>query len=601
MERFISKFLYILPTSHFRLIQLFCLFIFVSGLEFFGLGIIGPFLTLANKPNLIHEKTGINLIYDQLNFQDESFFIATLGFLAITIFLIKSFLSWQLKTFVFKYSFEQGGLLSKKLLSNYLDAPYLFHLSKSSVSIIQTLTNDVKAFSNSILLPLLELCSNLVIIVTLTLLLCLTNLIAVVAILSLTLPLVLVFQRFSGELKKWGKSISLSNQGIIRVINHSLGGIKETKIIGCKDYFESQLDQQIKQYVNATTSFFGFKLFPRILTELLLFIFLIGFISVYLLFKQDIKELIPILGVFTLTSLRIVPALSNSTGQISTLRNSSYILDRLYFDLKELETVKTENQSQRTVLSRLVSTHNYREATPLIHEIVLDAVSYYYPHSTEAAIEHVSLKIEKGQSIALIGKSGAGKTTLVDIILGLLVPQTGDIRVNNQTIYDDLRSWQNTIGYIPQSIFLIEDTIEKNIAFGVPEHLIDSHRLQKAIQAAQLEELVSRLPDGVKTEVGERGVRLSGGQRQRIGIARALYHEREVLVLDEATSALDNETEGLVTESIKSLSGTKTMIIIAHRLTTVEHCDCIYLMDQGRIVKSGTYQEVVLKENLLHQ
>jgi len=306
-----------------------------------------------------------------------------------------------------------------------------------------------------------------------------------------------------------------------------------------------------------------------------------------------------------LTAFRILPALSNSAGQISTLRNSSYALERISYDLKELETVQVGDQAARAIPypnSKLSSDNNRLHSThPSIRLIALDAVTYGYPRSAEVAIHDVSLEIKKGQSIALIGKSGAGKTTLVDVILGLLIPQEGDIKVNNQSIYNDLRSWQNTIGYIPQSIFLIEDTIEKNIAFGIPEELIDPYQLQKAIQAAQLEELVSRLPDGVKTEVGERGVRLSGGQRQRIGIARALYHEREVLVLDEATSALDNETEGLVTESIKSLSGTKTMIIIAHRLTTVEHCDCLYLMDQGRIIKSGTYQEVVSEENLLPQ
>ena len=204
------------------------------------------------------------------------------------------------------------------------------------------------------------------------------------------------------------------------------------------------------------------------------------------------------------------------------------------------------------------------------------------------------MTIRKGESIALIGQSGAGKTTLVDVILGLLRPQSGDICVDGQSIYSDIRAWQNLVGYIPQSIFLIEDTIERNIAFGVHDHLIDAERLQKAIVAAQLSDLVDSLPNGVHTSVGERGARLSGGQRQRIGIARALYHEREILVLDEATAALDNETERLVTESIKALSGTKTMIIIAHRLTTVEHCDRVYYMKEGKITRAGSYEEVVL-------
>ena len=194
----------------------------------------------------------------------------------------------------------------------------------------------------------------------------------------------------------------------------------------------------------------------------------------------------------------------------------------------------------------------------------------------------------------MIGKSGAGKTTLVDVLLGLFTPGSGDITVDGVSVYDNLRAWQNIIGYVPQSIFLIDDTLERNIAFGVPDGLIDRHRLTKAIEMAQLSEVVAQLPNGIKTVVGERGLLLSGGQRQRVGIARVLYHEREVLVFDEATAALDTETERLITEATKALSGTKTIVIIAHRLSTIEHCDCIYQIEQGKIIKSGSYQEVVL-------
>lgn len=230
---------------------------------------------------------------------------------------------------------------------------------------------------------------------------------------------------------------------------------------------------------------------------------------------------------------------------------------------------------------------------------MLDRVTYRYPSSSEIALKDISMVIPKGESIGLIGKSGAGKTTLVDVILGLLTPESGGIRVDDVSVINNLRSWQNAIGYIPQSIFLIDDTIKHNIAFGVADEEIDEGKLYKVIQAAQLTELIEELPDGLETMVGERGVRLSGGQRQRVGIARALYHEREILVLDEATAALDNETEGLVTDAIKSLSGTKTIIIIAHRLSTIAHCDRIYSLEKGEIARSGSYQEVVLERQTL--
>jgi ABC-type multidrug transport system fused ATPase/permease subunit len=300
-----------------------------------------------------------------------------------------------------------------------------------------------------------------------------------------------------------------------------------------------------------------------------------------------------------------MPSASQLISTFGMLRNSEYTLNKLYYDLKELELEPQEKKkgleiSHGLSLSRLLNFQPHKsQAMAFIDQITIDRVTYRYSNNSNVVLKDICLTLRKGQSIAFIGKSGAGKTTLVDILLGLLTPERGDIRVDGISIYNDLRLWQNLIGYIPQSIFLIDDTIERNIAFGVPDHLIDAQKLEKAIQAAQLVELVAQLSDGVKTSVGERGVRLSGGQRQRIGIARALYHEREILVLDEATSALDTETENLVSEALKSLSSTKTMIIIAHRLTTVEHCDCIYLLDKGEIVKSGSYQEVVLEETTL--
>jgi ABC-type multidrug transport system fused ATPase/permease subunit len=228
----------------------------------------------------------------------------------------------------------------------------------------------------------------------------------------------------------------------------------------------------------------------------------------------------------------------------------------------------------------------------------LENIRYRYPESNIDSLRGVSLKIEKGESIAFIGKSGAGKTTLVDTLLGLLIPQEGDIKVDGKSIYtsEGLNSWKKMVGYIPQSIFLTDDTIEKNIAFGVPEHLIDFDKINKAIEDAQLLEVIEQLPQGLKTLVGERGVLLSGGQRQRVGIARALYHDREILVLDEATAALDNETENLVTQAINSLRGSKTLILIAHRLSTVEKCNVIYEMQQGKIINFGSYESVVLNK-----
>lgn len=301
--------------------------------------------------------------------------------------------------------------------------------------------------------------------------------------------------------------------------------------------------------------------------------------------------------------MRLKPAVITMIQSTTLLRNASYVLDKLYLDLKETENIeiggRLKHLSKAKTEKFLTSNNNLSKDFTFTDRIVLDSLSYRYPNALQNSLQEISIVINKGESISFIGKSGAGKTTLVDVILGLLQPQQGDIQVDDRSIYNNLRNWQNLVGYIPQSIFLIDDTIEKNIAFGVPENLIDRQKLYRSIEAAQLEEVVENLPNGLNTVVGERGLLLSGGQRQRVGIARALYHEREILVLDEATAALDNETESLITEAITSLSGKKTLIIIAHRLTTVKHCDRIYLMEKGHIIQSGSYEEVILNRGKL--
>lgn len=391
--------------------------------------------------------------------------------------------------------------------------------------------------------------------------------------------------------------MSRSSEAMLRVVNHGFGGIKETQVIGCSAYFESQLYEHIQDYEDAGASLFEIKLLPRIIIETILIVIIIGFTSFSLIIGGNIESLIPNLGIFALASLRLIPAVTQVLNGMNSLRSQGFILNKLYNDLKNLNRVDADLHAAdlpfagcRDLESSLNSSLEPREQiTPEFSDCIrLEGVNFQYPGADEPALSNISLTLRKGESIALIGRSGAGKTTLVDVILGLLIPQKGDITVDGASIYHYLRSWQNLIGYIPQSIYLIDDTIERNIAFGVPDALIDQQRLQNAIQAAQLSELIKELPDGLQTLVGERGVRLSGGQRQRIGIARALFHEREILVLDEATSALDNETESLVTQSIQALSGLKTLIIIAHRLTTIEHCDRIYLIDKGHIIESGS-------------
>jgi ATP-binding cassette, subfamily B, bacterial PglK len=598
--RFYPKFLYIVGGKRYQLLLLILLFLFSSVLDTVGIGLIGPFMSLAIDPSMVKKNSWINWIYVNSKIESVPNFVAFFGILIIAIFYTKSILSFRIQRKVFKFSYGQKGELSQRLLRGYLSAPYIFHLGRNSATLTQNILQETNNFCHGIMLPALNSSSYIVVIICLSFLLIKTNIVATISISIILLIPFLLYQSFKKRLALWGKEASISQVGIIRTINHSLGGFKETRIIGCESYFDNQIGQYIKGFEDAVSASQVFKLLPRILIEAILITFLVGFISISLLANQNTQSLTPVLGIFAIASIRLIPAVSQLTTGIASIRTHSHSLNKIYFDLKEIESQsKTKNfQSSFTIHESQNLSSLEPKTLDFKNQIDLKDITYFYPNSLEPSLLNISMTIKKGESIALIGKSGAGKTTLVDLILGLLEVKSGDIQVDHQSIYSDLRAWQNLIGYIPQSIFLMDDTIESNVAFGVPDHLINPRKLERAIISAQLSELINDLPNGIKTTVGDKGVRLSGGQRQRIGIARALYHEREILVLDEATAALDNETEHLVNEAINSLSGLKTLIIIAHRLSTVEQCDRLYRLEKGRIIQSGSYQELVLKNQI---
>jgi ABC-type bacteriocin/lantibiotic exporter with double-glycine peptidase domain len=572
-----------------------------SVLETFGVGLIGPFLSLAANPDSVHTTPILKQFYEQLRLESSQEFIPVLGVFIIALFCIKSIAYILTNAYLCKVSFDQKKKLVSRMMDAYLKAPYVFLLQKNTASIIQNITLETAVFTQEYMLPFLTGCVNLLITAILLLLLAQTNFLLLLMILGILVTVFLIFECFGFQIRDWGKIRSDSDREIIRAIHHSFGGLKETRVIGCEPYFQEQIHEYSEDWARAVTRFRTSKMIFPVLIQTCLIIAVIVFVCMsFVSSGQNSQELTSVMAVFATASLRLIPAANQFVNSISSMQNSSHAVDIIYADLKEIEHIEKASRSGKTVSAPrsfpvLVTPKKMgNSAIAFNRQIDLQNIFYSYPEAEEETIKGISLSIRKGESIALIGKSGAGKTTLVDILLGLLEPQKGDICVDGVSIYNHLRSWQNLIGYIPQSIFLTDDMMVRNIAFGVPDDQVDYNRLYRAIEAAQLTELIGQLQHGVHTKVGERGVRLSGGQRQRVGIARALYHEREILVLDEATAALDNATERLVNDSIKSLAGKKTVIIIAHRLSTVEHCDRIYQLDRGRIAKSGSYQEVVL-------
>ncbi len=603
MPSYFKKLLYILPAKKAKIIQMVLLFILASVLEVVGIGVIGPFIALANDFELINQHTQLKQLFEGSGISQPSQFIAFLGIFVAIAFCTKTFFSWFTQTRIIRFCDRQQHLLIVKVVHQYLEAPYIYHTRKNSSAIVDSIIEIANTFTMTVLNPLLTTIANILVVFCLFILLYVTSPSTMIVLLVTFLPVFIFFNLFKSSLKQWGKQMRDSKEKIIYVINHAFGSIKETKLIGCESYFESQIDAYAEQLEKAHGDFFTFKVLPRFIIEAIMVVCIVGIVSVSLLLSRSIQDLTAVLGVYALATIRMLPAISNVLTGINQLRNSSYTVNQIYLEVVELDQIKKEEAASTVITFAPEDAKVILEPSPTYkplnelsfkNEVILNRVSYRYPNAYKPAITDISLSIKQGESIAFIGKSGAGKTTLVDIILGLLIPQSGDILIDGTSIYPNLRAWQNLIGYIPQSIFLTDDTIERNIAFGVPKHLIDHQKVQNAIEAAQLEGVIENLADGINTKVGERGILLSGGQRQRVGIARALYHDRAILVLDEATAALDGETEKLVTEAIKSLSGKQTIITIAHRLSTIEHCDRIYQLEQGKITKSGNYQEVIL-------
>lgn len=588
-----DKFLYVFSGRQRQLLVLLIIFLISSLLEAFGIGMIGAFLNLASAPEKIKKTSIINEIYHYLNPGSDGEFIALLGIFIVGIFIAKSIAFFLGKAYTFKTLMNQRATIQERLFDVYLLAPYEFHLGRNTSDFINKISSETFRFTNLFAVPFVELFSHGIVILSLVILMTVTDKILLVFSLIILAPAILIVALLSKRLRAWGKKSSLSKQKTIKTINHGLGGLKETRIIGCEEHFRQELKKSVSDQAHVETLFRSSQFLPRALIEALLVVVVVGFVCFSQLFLQeDFQSAVSTMGVFALASFRLVPSASQLSNCLSKLRNSSYTLDILHLDLKEAGSVNLSSEPyNKNKKYNIVQ----KKTLDFSETIDLKEVFYRYPTAQTSSLNGISMSIRRGSSIGIIGKSGAGKTTLVDVLLALLMPESGDILVDGRSIYENLQGWKQLIGYIPQSIYLLDDTVENNIAYGVSSEHIDKSRLSYAIHAAQLDGLIQDLENGVKTRIGERGVRLSGGQRQRIGIARALYHQREILVLDEATSALDSETEKLISDSIQALSGSKTLIIIAHRLTTIEHCDFICVLEKGRVVRAGNYQEVVLE------
>lgn len=548
-------------------------------LETMGLGLVIPAVALMTQPDAGTSYPLFASVLKYFNHPTQTQLMIG-GMLALfAIYFVKAsfliFMIWKQNTFVFSVQAN----ISHRLFKGYLSQPWSFHLQRNSAQLILNVINESNVFATTTLQSSMVLLTEGLVAIGVSMLLVVIEPVGALMLLGMLGLILLIYYRgVRHHVNRWGELRQRYDGLRIQHLQQGLGGAKDVKILGRESNFINHYHEHnigsstINQKLRTLTDL------PRLILELLAVSGLTGIVLVMLAQGKQVALIVPTIGLFAAAAFRLMPSANRILGAIQNLRYSFPIIHRLYEEITLIENNELPKKQCALALTK---------------KIILKHVDYQYENVTRYALKDISLSITRGQCVGFIGKSGAGKSTLVDIILGLLTPQRGAIYIDDINIQSNLRGWQDQIGYVPQSIFLTDDTLKHNVAFGLSAELIDDEAVDKAIHAAQLQEFVETLPEGLNTFVGERGVRLSGGQRQRIGIARALYHNPQVLVLDEATSALDLDTEKEIMNTLEALHGNKTILIIAHRLSTVANCDFVYKMEQGRIVNQGSFNEVV--------
>ena len=480
-----------------------------------------------------------------------------------------SYLSWKRSRFAFNLQAE----FAERLFTTYINQPYNFHLQRNSAQLIRNASSELTMWTGNVVMPSLQLLAESMVIVGLCVLLLIVEPFGTILVGFILTLLVGTFYRVMRKrISIWGRQRQYHEGMRIQHLQQSLGSIKEVKLMGREDDFRLQFTNDVFASARAGQKQAAFLQIPGLWLEFFGVLGLVILVSVLLGLGKSPEVIIPVIGLFAAAAFRLMPSTNRILASLQLLRFGLPVGEMLYQEL----SLKNNSDFSRAANDRVAFGDS----------IQLKNLSFTYESALNPAISDVSLKISRGESIGFIGPSGSGKSTLIDLLLGLIEPQKGTILVDGKNIQDCMRGWQNLVGYVPQTIYLTDDSLRRNIALGIPENKIDHDSVLAALKAAQLEDWVSSLPQGLDTVVGERGVRLSGGQRQRVGIARALYHNPEVLVLDEATSALDSATEKDVMASVAALRGTKTLIMIAHRTSTLTQCDRLYRLDHGQITQT---------------
>ncbi|GHU87845.1 ABC transporter ATP-binding protein [Spirochaetia bacterium] len=568
-----------------RLVLVLILLLVIGFIELVGVGSLGPFISVVSNPQMIHTNPYLSSVYTYFNFTSDSRFIAAFGIAVVIVLALSNFCLAAVNYIIMRYANNRRHSIAMRLLEKYLRQPYIFYLNAKTSELSRNILSDVGDFVNNVLLALLRLISGSIVSLSIFILLIIINpLLALIVSAVLGLSYVIIFSVVRKFLARKGAERTVQNGLKYKYVNEIFGGIKDIKILGKEHVFLNFFSGPSKKSARSDAASEAINDLPKYLIETIAIGGIIGVIVILIHSGATIESFLPVLTVYAFGAYRLLPLLQRMFQAFARIKYNFSIVENLYRDFKTLP--------EGTALSS--------ENTPRMDfhsAIKLENIVFAYPNTEKNIIENQSLCIASNTSVALVGATGCGKTTMVDIILGLLEAQGGKLFIDNTEINDTNRkNWQKNLGYVPQSIYLTDDTIRNNIAFGIDPAKIDDEAVMNAAKLANIHDfVVTELQDGYNTVIGERGIRLSGGQRQRVGIARAIYHDPSVLILDEATSALDSLTENAIMDAIKNLGHRKTILMIAHRITTVKNCDVIYMMDKGIIIDSGGYEELYNK------
>jgi ABC-type multidrug transport system fused ATPase/permease subunit len=559
-------------------------------MEIVSIASIIPFMTLVGDMTLLQQNTTIAKVYLYSGITSESQFVFLLGVSVLVVFFISSIVSMFTLWRLFMFANKTGTDIANRLYSHYLKQDWLFHANGSSAQLTKKISTETSRVTSLVLLPLMQMNAKIVLVLFLGVTISVYDpQVAITGLSAFAIGYFIIFRTVRARLKHNGDAISKVQEQRFRLMNEGFGGIKDVLLFGRNYDFIRRFNHAGDTFAYSQGSNQSLAQVPRYMVELVAFGFMIALV-LYLIaaHKGNIGLILPVLTVYTLAGFRLLPAFQQIFACVASIKGNISAFESIRYDLsnslqKELKTELKQNKTEGCLLN-------------LKKDIVLENITFTYPARAESTLTNLNISIPAHNVIGIVGPSGSGKSTIIDILLGLIVPQKGQLKIDDTIINNqNLRSWQNTIGFVAQSIFLSEGSIAENVAFGIPKDKINLDQVQQALELSHLTDLVEGLEYGVQTKVGERGVQLSGGQRQRIGIARALYHKAEVLVFDEATSSLDGITEKMVMNAIHDFSGQKTIIMVAHRLKTVQKCDQIFLIQKGRVVDQGTYQELLKK------